>query len=209
MKTKNDPLKSPRCLYTSIWCKKVSWELCSWTQTTVHENRPDACIQASGAQPYLHKPLYEPQEWSTRIAQTFVYKHLVHNRVLRNPFMNTNNGPRTSPRRLYTSIWHNKSVLRTMFVNTYSGPPKSPRRLYTSIWCTTVSWETLLWTQWMVHKNRPDACIQASGAQPCLHKPLYECYQIFVYSATRLYPWATRAQMLFECSTMPLRGLKK
>ena len=66
-----------------------------------------------------------------------ICKHLVHNLVLRNSFMNTKNDPQESPRRLYTSIWctlHNH-VLRSMFVNTYNGPRQSPRRLYTSTWC--------------------------------------------------------------------------
>ena len=145
MNTKSSKLTSPWSLYTSIWRPTPWWETVLWTQRTINENRPGACIQAYGAQHHDEKQFYEHKERYTIIALELVYKHLVPKTMMRNSFMNTKNCQRLSPWSLYTSM-----------------------RLPTP-------WrETVLWTQRMVNDNRPGACIQAFGAQHHDEKQFYE-----------------------------------
>jgi hypothetical protein len=102
--TERDPPKSSWSLYTNIWCTAAWWGTVSSTQRTVDQNRPEARIQAFGAQQHDGKQFDQHKERSTKIAPALLYKDLVHNHILRNSCKSITNDPRKSHRCLYTSI---------------------------------------------------------------------------------------------------------
>ena len=61
------------------------------------QNRPEACTQVFGAEQHDDKRSYEHKERYTKIGLKLVYKHLVHNIMMRNSLINPKNGKQKPP----------------------------------------------------------------------------------------------------------------
>jgi hypothetical protein len=162
MSTKDGALRSPWRSSRSIWCTTASWEAILWTHSMVHWNRPGSCIQASGAQPHVDNHLKEHTWRSAKIALALVYKHLVHNLILRNSLMNTMDGPRQTSWILFASAWRQNC---TCELDVRIALDLVYKHLVTKLHLQTGC------------QNRPGSCIQASGDKNELENRPGSCIQ--------------------------------